>query len=422
MRPAILAPLRHRAFRLLFGGQVVSDLGDWLDFLALITLLVYKWGLGAGALAALSVAIALPWAFVAPIAGVWVDRWPRKPVMVTCDLARAVVVLGLVFANSLPVVLALVFVKTVFSTFFGPARRATIASTVPQDDLLPANGLSQLSVQGTKVVGPALGGILVALAGPRAAFVVDALTFVVSALLIMQLPSAAATAADQAEEEQQGRSFRREFREGFAYLVHRRTLRMAVGSMAAALFIIFIIDSLGVLALKRLGVDAALFGLAVGSIGLGTACGAILVGQWGKRFNPFQIMGGGQCVGGLMVALLGVAVLLSARGTGPGSILLYLVIGFSAAAVFVPYEYILQVETPQEMMGRVFATANGVQTLFQLGAPPLGAILASTWGVGPVFTAAGGLLALVGVGVLFLRPQVGTTPGAVDAGLTTSTA
>ena len=55
MKPAILAPLRHRPFRLLFGGQVVSDLGDWLDFLALIALIVYRWDLGPSALAALAV-------------------------------------------------------------------------------------------------------------------------------------------------------------------------------------------------------------------------------------------------------------------------------------------------------------------------------------------------------------------------------
>ena len=95
-RIAILKPLQHRPFRLLFAGQVISDLGDWLDILAVITLIAYRWDLGAGALAALSITLAIPWAFIAPVSGVWVDRWPRKTTMIASDLIRAVVVLGLI--------------------------------------------------------------------------------------------------------------------------------------------------------------------------------------------------------------------------------------------------------------------------------------------------------------------------------------
>ncbi|MBV9789250.1 MAG: MFS transporter, partial [Chloroflexi bacterium] len=85
-RLTILAPLQQRPFRLLFSGQVISDLGDWLDTIALFTLIVYRWNMGASALATLSVALALPWAVIAPLAGVWADRWPRKTVMIGADL------------------------------------------------------------------------------------------------------------------------------------------------------------------------------------------------------------------------------------------------------------------------------------------------------------------------------------------------
>ena len=189
MKAALLAPLRHRAFRLLFGGQVVSDLGDWLDFLALIALIVYRWDLGPSALAALSVAVALPFAVIAPLSGVWADRLPRKTLMVAADLGRALVVFGLVFAPNLATILVLVVVRGVFSTFFGPARQATIAAVVPHDDLLAANSLSQLSFQLSKILGPVLGGLLLAAVGPRTAFMVDAVTFLVSAALIVQLPN-----------------------------------------------------------------------------------------------------------------------------------------------------------------------------------------------------------------------------------------
>ena len=97
-------------------------------------------------------------------------------------------------------------------------------------------------------------------------------------------------------------------------------------------------------------------------------------------------------------------------------------VGLSAAAVFVPYSYVVQVETPPELLGRVFATAGGVQNAVLLVAPPVGAVLAELWGVGFVFTAAGIALALLGLVVLFLRPAVATQAATEHAALQTSAA
>lgn len=421
MKPALLAPLRHRSFRLLFGGQLVSDLGDWLDFLALIALIVYRWNLGPSALAALSAAIALPFAVIAPLSGVWADRLPRKTLMIVADLGRALVVFGLVFAPNLSTILALVFIRGIFSTLFGPARQATIAALVPQGDLLAANSLSQLSFQLTKILGPMLGGLLVAAVGPRSAFMINAVTFLISAALIVQLPKLAPAPRTNEETKAQTPSFWRELREGLAYLIRRRSLFLAVASNSVTLFIIFAFDSLGVLALRELGIGEAFFGITIGSIGLGTAAGAMVIGQWGKRINPFVPMGVGQIGGGLIVALLGVAVTLQARGTSAG-VIVYMLIGLAAAAVFVPYGYVIQVETPPELLGRVFATAGGIQNAFLLLAPPLGAVLAEVWGVGFFFTAAGIALALLGLVVFFLRPGIATQAATENAALQTGAA
>ncbi|HEV7666680.1 MAG TPA: MFS transporter [Chloroflexota bacterium] len=405
-RIAILAPLRHRPFRVLFAGQLVSDLGDWLDFLALVALIVYRWDLGPTALAALAIAEVLPMIAVAPIAGVWVDRLPRKQLMIGADLARALIVLGLVFAPELISLLALVFLKMTFSAVFGPARQATISETVPEVDLLPANGLSQLSVQGTKILGPVLGGVIVSLWGPRAAFAVDAVTFLVSAAFLTQLPALLAQGADDDEEDEQPTSFWTELRAGLDFILHTRTLAVSVIGMSAALFMIFTFDDLGPLALRELGVGEALLGLAVGSVGLGTAVGAIVVSQWGSRVQPFLIMGGGKVVAGLAMSAVGVAAILHANATGLAWIPVWLLIGLSGAAIFVPYGFILQRVTPPELMGRVFASANGIQTAFQLSAPVIGAAIAEYFGIGFVLAIFGIGLTLVGVVVMLLRPPV----------------
>jgi MFS family permease len=416
----LLVPLRNRNFRYLIAGELVSDLGDWLDFLAIIALIVYRWGLGPAALAAFSVATILPRVLLAPVAGVWADRLDRRTVMIAADLARVPVVLAMVFAPDLTILLALVVLKGCFSTFFTPAWQATIRATVPEEDLLAANSLSQLSLQMMKVLGPALGGVLVAVSGPRAAFVADAVSFLLSAVFLSRLP--AMPPEPGTEEEGPQPSFWSEFQVGFMYLLQNRVLAISVGSVAAAMFIIFTFDGLGALALKDVGVDEALFGLAVGAIGLGTALGAAAIGQWGMQFNPLRIIGAGQLVGGAMVVLVGIAALLRFDRVPVAWVPGWFLIGLAGAAMFVPYGYVLLRETPEELMGRVSASANAVATTAQLVAPPLGAAVAEWRGVGFVFVVSGAILALIGVVVLVMRLPLKEDPESARPGLTESAA
>jgi MFS family permease len=416
----LLVPLRNRNFRYLAAGEIVSDLGDWLDFLAIIALIVYRWGLGPTALAAFSVATVLPRVLLAPVAGVWADRLDRRTVMIGADLARVPVVLAMVFAPDLTTLLALVVLKGCFSTFFTPAWQATIRATVPEEDLLAANSLSQLSLQMMKVLGPALGGVLVAVSGPRAAFVADAVSFLLSAAFLSRLP--AMPPEPGAEEEGPQPSFWGEFQAGFMFLIRNKVLAISVGSVAAAMFIIFTFDGLGALALKDVGVNEALFGLAVGAIGLGTAIGAAAIGQWGMRFNPLRIIGTGQLLAGVMVVLVGIAALLRFDRVPVAWIPGWFLIGLAGAAMFVPYGYVLLRETPEELMGRVSASANAVATTAQLLAPPLGAAVAEWRGVGFVFVVSGAILALIGVAVLVMRLPLKEDPESAKPGLTESVA
>ena len=264
------------------------------------------------------------------------------------------------------------------------------------------------------MVGPAIGGLLVAAVGPRAAFAVDAVSYLASAAILSFLPHVAMVARRTDDDET---SFWDEFKAGLSYIRHRQALAIAISGMAAALFIVFTFDSLAALALKALGGGEALLGLAVGAVGIGTTVGAALIGQFGNRFHPFAMMAAGEIAAGSMAAIVGVAVALGiAGGSGAAWIPVWLVIGLGASAMIVPYGYVLQSETPPELLGRVSASANAMQTTCQLIAPPLGAAMASLWGVGTVFAVTGGALALVGVGLMFIRPQMGVATATVDSG------
>jgi predicted MFS family arabinose efflux permease len=404
------APLRLREYRLLFSGQCVSNLGDWLDFIALAVLIAYVWEMGPSALAALSIAIAVPWVFVAPLSGVLVDRWPKKSVLIGSDLVRAAIVACLIVAPSLPVLLILVFLKTTVATFFGPAEQATIRMLVPESQLHSANALSQLVQQSTKVIGPALGGLLVAVTSPRVAFGVDAATFLVSAAILARMrpiddPRAGRDDGEEDDEEEGG--YWAELREGLAYIAGRRALILCIAGFGATIFLLFCFDTLSPLAFQQLGVSRALFGLAVAGIGAGGIIGTIAVGRYGGEVNPFVLLGGGTVVVGGCVALVGLA-LVSDLGLPPWFWTpLLMVVGIASAGILVASPTIIQKETPPELMGRVSTSATSIPTGLQMFAPIAGAALAEWQSVGFVFSSAGAALVLLGAGVVAARVPVG---------------
>jgi MFS family permease len=408
-RLTFLSPLRHRPFRLLFLGQVISNLGDWLNLLALSSLLLYRWNLGAGAWGGVLIALTLPSAILGPAAGVWVDRWPRKPVMIAADLARAAVVLGLVVAPNLPTVLALVATASAFATFFDPAKQAVIRATVPDDDLMTANGLSQLSSNSARLVGPALGGLLVVVAGPRGAFAVDALSFLASAAILSRLPAPAPQAAPIEPER---RYFWGELRDGLRHLASSRPLAVTVAATVAASFLTRATDTLGLNILKALGVGEGLVGVSFAVLGLGYVVGALAVGQWGDRLAPLAVMGGARAAVGAVYVCLGVAV-IAGLGGGAATFLaaypLRLLLGLGFAAMTVGYGTVLMRETPPDLMGRVTATTGTLQNALPLAAPLLATALADWWGLGITYAATGGLYVAVGVLPLLVTARSGKT-------------
>lgn len=179
--------LRHnRDFRLVWLGQVISQLGDWFDTIALFTLVLRLTGSGR-AVGLVLVARFLPSVFLGPLSGVVADRFNRKHIMIASDAARAVVVLGFLFVRrpgQVWVVYALTVLQLGFSAFFEPARSAAIPSLVRDRDLVTANAISSVTWSAMLTLGAAIGGPVTGWFGTDAAFVIDSLTYVASALLI----------------------------------------------------------------------------------------------------------------------------------------------------------------------------------------------------------------------------------------------
>jgi predicted MFS family arabinose efflux permease len=186
---------RNPRFRRLWMAQVVSECGDWLSRVAVLTLIGRLSGTGAtvgvGLLYGAELATRLlPAALAGPLAGPVADRLPRRHLMVAADLARAGIVLGLLLVDEpgdLPLLFGLVVLQMSVAMFFQSARSASIPDTVPRDDLHAAYALSAATWSTMLSLGALFGGILVRWIGIDGVFLLDAVTYLASAALLLGL-------------------------------------------------------------------------------------------------------------------------------------------------------------------------------------------------------------------------------------------
>jgi MFS family permease len=176
----------NRNFRRLWGAQIVSEIGDWFYTLAIYNLLLQLTG-RAGSVALALVLQVLPLTLIGPTAGMVNDRLRRRQVMIAADLGRMVIVLCMLLVRSKAMVwlvYPLLVAETLLAGFFEPARNAMIPNVVKREDVVVANTLSSTTWSINLMVGATLGGVVAALLGRDAVFVLNALSFLASAALI----------------------------------------------------------------------------------------------------------------------------------------------------------------------------------------------------------------------------------------------
>ncbi len=188
--PAYWRLLRtNRNFRLLWISQLVSEIGDWLYMVSIYSLLLELTG-SAKVVAFAFVLQVLPQCFAAPTAGVVNDRMSRKRIMIATDWCRAAIVFSMMFVQTrelLWILYILLFTETIFWALYEPARSAVIPSITSGTEQLVANGLSSTTWSFTLAIGSALGGVLAAVYGRNTVFLLNALSFVFSALVVRRM-------------------------------------------------------------------------------------------------------------------------------------------------------------------------------------------------------------------------------------------
>lgn len=406
MHQGLFTPLQLPRFRQLFAAQVLSDFGNWLEFIAITIMITYRWEMGPGALSAFFIAVCLPYVLFGPFLGVLADRFDRKVVMMASDLVRALILVGLMFTENLPMLLALMFVKGTLSTFFNSARQSAIRQIVPEDKLLQATSLSQTSVNLSKVIGPTIGASLLTMVELPVIYAIGALMYAGSALLLSRLPTLAA----EKRASVRRLSVFAEFREGLDYIRSKKLLVIVITFFVVESLAMFSFEPQQSLLIEAAGFGEQVTGLLVSTTGLGSVVIAMLLGRYGKRYDPFTQLF-------LAAMLLGAALILlslSAAGQLPSTLLswflLFFLLGLTIGAIGVNYGYLLQAHTPPNYMGRVAGTAESLVYLAILAAALFGGQLAEHLGVTALFLYAGIHMMLSGV---WLRWATKKTPRSV---------
>jgi dTMP kinase len=350
-------------------AQVVSATGDWIGFLAVVAI-AGRVGGGSGAAAVSLVMIArmVPGFFLAPLAGVLVDRWDRKKVMFLSDLARAVVLLSLPFVETLWALVIASLLLEVATLLWSPAKEASVPNLVPTGHLTTANSLSLAAAYGTFPIASLLFALLQKLGhaledvsalsflrvgqpGTMAIYV-DVLTFVASALFISTLALPPSRRARQKEDLDVDFSATfRDLREGWEFMFADPIVRSVMLAIATGLIGGGMIVPLGdVFSREVLGGGAAGFGVLLSAMGFGMAIGVLSLSAVQKRLPKTQVFA-------LSVLGAGLSLLAGASMSSFTPALLFVgALGVCAGSVYVLGFTILHETVHDDLRGRIFSS------------------------------------------------------------------
>jgi MFS transporter, DHA3 family, macrolide efflux protein len=385
MRQALAIP----AFRKLWLATLVSIFGDFLALYAIFSEMTFRMHASARAITLVTVFFLLPLAFVGPVSGVFVDRWHPRRTMVVSDIARAILVLGLVFARAPWHIYAVFLALSTFSSFFTPARSVTIPLILPANGLMSANALIQQTVQILQMASPVVAGALAGWAGPSSCYYLDSASFVFSGLVIATM----AIPARPAHANREVKPVLRDLLSGVRFTFGHPVIGFVILSIAAGTFAIGAFGSLiAVYVRDVLHANSYLFGALGSAIGAGMLAGGVAVSPLARcmQQKAHLITAG--------ILLCGVAI--AAIASIPNSVIALagcVGIGVGASLLTIAAATLLQGQVPAEMRGRVSSSSMSLISISQGVALLFAGGLASRLGITAVFDGSAVLLLVIAV-------------------------
>jgi MFS family permease len=397
--PKAFRALQHRNYQLYFGGQLISVAGTWMQSIAQAWL-VYQLSHSELMLGVVGFAAAIPALIVTPFGGVIVDRVPKRKLLVitqSCAMLLAFILALLSFLNLVQVwhIVALAFGLGLVNAFDGPGRQAFVVEMVGRDDLPNAIAVNSMMFNGARVIGPAIGGVLLASVGASWCFFINGLSFlaVIAGLLAMKI--------HQQRMVHSGTTAFKQLLDGLRYVgQHTEMSALLMLSLIFSMFGISYITLLPAFADQVLHIDATGYGALNAALGLGAVVGAFLIAHLGDRSKRGRL---------LAMANIGFPIVLLAFANNTNFVLalaLAFLLGVGFMLEFTNINTLLQLNVQEGMRGRVMS----LYTLTFFGFAPFGNLsignLAELWGLSRTISLSAGIALVLGLIVLVLVPKV----------------
>ena len=386
--------LRHNSnFRYLWSGQIVSLLGDRFNVIAAAILIARLTGSGLAVGILFAIRLLAPF-FIAPIAGICADRYNRKHLLIITDILCAFIVFGFLFVQDENDVWLLYTLSTFLSAVTGfhtPARSAILPDVTSARELGTANTLGSVTWSVMLAVGAAIGGITTGLFGSQTAFIIDALTFFISAsfLLPIKLPGPSSAASGTPTQARLT---------ALRYMLqHPDILFIAMHKAAISLLISTSVQIILVEISQKyfvIGVGGAIsLGMMYSASGVGSSIGPLLARRWtGDRDKPLRI----SISLGYVIAAVGIAILATLFNFQ--TVLIGVIVrSVGLGIVWVFSTLLLLQNTPNEIRGRVFGTEFSLFTIMGGASSMIVGALLDRLPIGSVIWGVAGLSLIPGV-------------------------
>ena len=409
--------LKNRDFFLLWLGQIISQLGDRLGFMALIGF-AYSRSQQSTPYDIFKVLFftIIPVFLVGPVAGAYVDRWDRRKTMYISDFLRMIMVMVipifLFHHRNMPIAFFLVFLLFATARFFLPAKLSIIPDLVKKEDLLIANSLVHITGMIAFVLGSGLGGILVEWVGAERGFYLDAISFFISGLLIFFISKRSGSLSINLRKfGREGRelveairkSLIHEIKDGFSYFFKTRDIRFTAGILfilASALGVVSVISI--VFVQNTLGSATKDLGLLIMFVGGGLFLGTICYGKFGQRVSGVKAIFISLILSGIvLMAFSFVLTRYPDFGLAAGMALLF---GFVVAPILIISHTIIHKTSESAMRGKIFSSLELVMHLGFLIFMYVSTILAENFSHSVIIVGIGAIICLIGIiNLIFCR-------------------
>lgn len=373
----------NRNFGLLWSGEVLSQLGDFIFDTTLIVWVAVVIGKGQAwtplATSGVVLTTTLSMMIVGPIAGVFADRWEKRPTMLRVDVLQALAVAVLLLSTFLPLsvgwqlalIYLMTFVVNASDQFFNQAAFTLVSDVVPAQERPVAIGRMLTMTSIATIVGPAIGAPLIIALGPRLALCFNMCTFLVSfgTVYAIRVPKMAG------EEDHHARrnGFWQEFRAGLGFLLGSHVLRTLLITGIVMVLGTSILNALNIFFVtQNLKTSPAFFGLIESAIGLGALLGSLVGGRIVKRLGMEKVYWGA-------LMLEGALILIYARLSNPMlGLILFFALGLPATLFNIAGGSLVYTVTPREVMGRTNSARISLISVSAIAGAALAGYLDST--------------------------------------------